>query len=49
MKPAGFDDIDVEVRGEIYMPISSFDKLNKIQLENNFKNPKTNNGGSIFS
>ena len=29
-----FEDIDIEVRGEIYMPISSFNNLNKIQLNN---------------
>ena len=23
-----FEEVDVEVRGEIYMPVSSFDKLN---------------------
>ena len=45
-----FEDIDIEVRGEIYMPITSFDKLNKIQLENNqkpFANPRNAAAGSI--
>ena len=45
-----FEDIDVEVRGEIYMPVSSFDKLNKIQIENNqktFANPRNAAAGSI--
>ena len=30
-----FEDVDIEVRGEIYMPISSFDKLNQYQIDNN--------------
>ncbi len=45
-----FKDIDIEVRGEIYMPITSFDKLNKIQIENNqktFANPRNAAAGSI--
>ncbi len=45
-----FEDIDIEVRGEIYMPISSFNNLNKIQLNNNqkaFANPRNAASGSI--
>ena len=45
-----FEEIDVEVRGEIYMPISSFEKLNQRQLENNqktFANPRNAAAGSI--
>ena len=45
-----FEEIDVEVRGEIYMPISSFEKLNDRQIENNqktFANPRNAASGSI--
>lgn len=45
-----FEDIDVEVRGEIYMPISSFNKLNENQIKNNqkpFANPRNAASGSI--
>ncbi len=45
-----FEKVDVEVRGEIYMPISSFNKLNKIQAENGqktFANPRNAAAGSI--
>lgn len=45
-----FEDVDIEVRGEIYMPISSFEKLNKKQIENNqktFANPRNAAAGSI--
>lgn len=45
-----FEDIDIEVRGEIYMPVTSFDKLNKRQLEQNqkpFANPRNAAAGSI--
>lgn len=45
-----FEDIDVEVRGEIYMPITSFEKLNQRQIENNqktFANPRNAAAGSI--
>ena len=45
-----FEDVDIEVRGEIYMPISSFEKLNKNQIKNNqktFANPRNAAAGSI--
>ncbi|MBQ7286872.1 MAG: NAD-dependent DNA ligase LigA [Candidatus Gastranaerophilales bacterium] len=45
-----FEEVDVEVRGEIYMPISSFDKLNDNQIKNNLKtfaNPRNAAAGSI--
>lgn len=45
-----FEPVDVEVRGEIYMPVSSFDKLNKIQIENNqktFANPRNAAAGTV--
>ena len=45
-----FEPIDIEVRGEIYMPITSFEKLNKIQIENNqktFANPRNAAAGTI--
>jgi len=45
-----FEDIDIEVRGEIYMPITSFDKLNQEQIKNNqktFANPRNAAAGSI--
>ncbi len=45
-----FEPVDIEVRGEIYMPISSFDKLNKIQIENDkkpFANPRNAAAGTV--
>ena len=43
-------DIDIEVRGEIYMPISSFNKLNEERLkkgETEFANPRNAAAGSV--
>ncbi len=34
---------------QINIPTQIQQQMPKIQFENNFKNPKTNNGGSIFS
>ena len=45
-----FKDIDVEVRGEIYMPKSSFEKLNEESMEKGeklFANPRNAAAGSI--
>ena len=44
------DDIDIEVRGEIYMSKSSFEALNKVRKENNetlFANPRNAAAGSV--
>lgn len=45
-----FEPVDVEVRGEIYMPKTSFEKLNKENLEKGekvFANPRNAASGSI--
>ena len=45
-----FEPVDVEVRGEIYMPKSSFEKLNEENLKNGeklFANPRNAAAGSI--
>ena len=45
-----FEDINVEVRGEIYMPKTSFEKLNEENLEKGeklFANPRNAAAGSI--
>lgn len=44
------EDIDIEVRGEIYMSKSSFESLNKIRKQNNealFANPRNAAAGSV--
>ena len=44
------EEIDIEVRGEIYMPHKSFNQLNEQRLENNlalFANPRNAAAGTI--
>ncbi|MBR1616926.1 NAD-dependent DNA ligase LigA [bacterium] len=45
-----FEEIDIEVRGELYMPITSFERLNENQLKQGLKpfaNPRNAASGSI--
>lgn len=45
-----FEDVDIDVRGEIYMPKSSFEKLNEEALNNGekvFANPRNAAAGSL--
>ena len=45
-----FEPVDIEVRGEIYMSISSFEKLNKKQIElgqKTFANPRNAAAGTV--
>ena len=45
-----FEPVDIEVRGEIYMPVSSFNKLNEKQIalsQKTFANPRNAAAGSI--
>lgn len=45
-----FEPVDIEVRGEIYMPITSFEKLNEKQIElgqKTFANPRNAAAGTV--
>ena len=45
-----FENVNIDVRGEIYMPISSFNKLNEESMKNNdkiFANPRNAAAGSL--
>ena len=45
-----FEDVNIDVRGEIYMPVSSFNKLNEESMMNNekiFANPRNAAAGSL--
>jgi len=45
-----FENVNIDVRGEIYMPVSSFNKLNEESLKNNekiFANPRNAASGSL--
>ena len=45
-----FEPVDIEVRGEIYMPITSFEKLNQKQIETGqktFANPRNAASGTV--
>ena len=45
-----FEPVDIEVRGEIYMSVSSFEKLNKKQIESGqktFANPRNAAAGTV--
>ena len=45
-----FENIDIDVRGEIYMPVSSFNRLNEENIKNNeklFANPRNAAAGSL--
>ncbi len=45
-----FENVDIDVRGEIYMPVSSFNKLNEESLQNGekvFANPRNAAAGSL--
>lgn len=44
------EDIDIEIRGEVYMPVAVFEKLNEEKVANGeeeFRNPRNAAGGSL--